>query len=117
MLIPLSILTLLPPLAVVAFLQTQTDLPGWVQDIQTSGVIGMFLLLAFGLLTKRLVMGWTYDAMVAERDYYRNIAYKTTDIADRQVSAAEEMLRRMDTLVLRSEVLGTREGKNDPQTR
>ena len=99
------------PLAAVAILQTTSDLPGWVDYIQSGGVLGVFIIMAYALLTRRVVMGWTYDAMVAERDYYRGIAYKTTDIADRQVTTAEEMLKRMDTIALRSEVLEAREEK------
>ena len=85
-----------------------TPVTDWVQWLQSGGVIGLFCILAWALLRRKLVMGWTYDAMVAERDYYRSIAYKTTDIADRQVNTAEEMLRRMDTMALRSEVLRAR---------
>ena len=109
--IPLTLFGIMvPPVVTLSVFQaTNAELPGWLQDVQTAGVIGMFVMLFFCLLTKRLVMGWTYDAMVTERDYYRGIAYKTTELADRQVSTAEEMLKRMDTLALRSEVLEGRE--------
>lgn len=86
-----------------------TSVPDWLQYIQSGGVIGMFIVLFYALLTRKLVMGWTYDAMVSERDYYRGIAYKTTDISDRQVKVAEEMVSRLDNLNMRTELLDARE--------
>lgn len=79
--------------------------PGWLSYIQSGGVIGMFCVLAWALASRKIVMGWTYDKMESERDFYRNISYKTTEIADRQVQAAEEMLRRMEILNSRSTVM------------
>ena len=93
--IPLTLFGIMvPPVVTLSVFQaTNAELPGWLQDVQTAGVIGMFVMLFFCLLTKRLVMGWTYDAMVTERDYYRGIAYKTTELADRQVSTEKRCSR------------------------
>jgi hypothetical protein len=87
----------------------------WLGYLQSGGVMGMFLVLTWGLLKRKIVMGWTYDRMEAERDLYRDLAFKSTDTAERQVATAEEMLRRMDRLALRGEVLEARDAKNRKQ--
>lgn len=105
------ILTFLP-VSVIALLATDAaPSPSWLQYIQSGGVIGMFVVLMYALLTRKLVMGWTYDRMEAERDLYRNIAFRTNDLAERQVNTAEEMLKRMNSISLRGDVLEARETK------
>lgn len=123
MIVPLAIAVsgLLASIGVVTLATDNGPIADWLQYIQSGGVIAMFIILFYALLTRKVVMGWTYDQMVGERDYYRNIAYKTTDIADRQVHTAEEMMKRMDTIALRSEVLEGREdarrGREDTRYR
>lgn len=77
----------------------------WLAYVQSGGVVGVFLALTWGLLTKRIVMGWTYTDMVEERNYYRDLAHKGTEIADRQTTVAEAMLERVGVLELRGQVL------------
>lgn len=81
----------------------------WISYIQTGGVIGMFMVLTWALLSRKIVMGWTYDAMEQERNYYRELAHKGTEIADRQMSMAEAMFARMGVLSARGDVLEARE--------
>lgn len=68
----------------------------WTNAVQTGGVVGLLLLVVFCLLTKRIVPGWTYEAMERDRDYYRELANKGTEIADRQMNLAEGLAERLD---------------------
>lgn len=86
----------------------------WTNAVQTGGTVGLLILVVFCLLTRRIVPGWTYDAMEKERDYYRDLANRGTDIAARQMNVAEvltdrlgqsEALEREARLMMRREVL------------
>lgn len=50
------------------------------------------------MLTRRIVPGWVYDSMVEERNYYRELAHKGTDLADRQMTIAEELYSKIHSL-------------------
>ena len=81
----------------------------WISFIQTGGVIGMFVILTWALLRRKIVMGWTYDAMEQERDYYRELAHRRTELADRQMDMAEALFQRVGVLTARGAVLEARE--------
>jgi hypothetical protein len=54
----------------------------WVDIIERGGVIGMFVLLTWAVLTKRLVPGWAYSAMERDRDLYRDLALKGANVTE-----------------------------------
>lgn len=83
-----------------------TEAPTTILDyIQAAGVIGMFVLLTWAFLTRRIVPGWTYDSMETDRNYFRDLAHKGTEIADRQMTVAEALYERVGVLQLRGDVL------------
>ena len=69
----------------------------WIDFVSSGGVIGIFVLLCWLVLKRKLVPGWTYDAMEADRDYYRDLAHKGTDLATRQMDIAEALMERLET--------------------
>lgn len=103
----LYLAALVPPAALgVLATEPTNDLLGY---LQSGGVIGMFVVLTWSLVTRRVVMGWTYDAMVQERDYYREIAHKGIELADRQVTVAEALAERAGILDNRAALISQRE--------
>lgn len=89
---------------------------GWFDYLNKGGVLAVFLIIAYALLSKRIVMGWTYQDMVKERDYYRALAENSTDLTKRSVQSLGDLVAQretMDALVdLRAEILAARR-KND----
>lgn len=73
--------------------------------IQAGGVIGMFVLLTWAFLTRRIVPGWTYDSMETDRNYFRDLAHKGTEIADRQMTVAEALYEKVGVMEVRRDVL------------
>jgi hypothetical protein len=68
----------------------------WATGAQTGGTIGVLVLLVVAILTRKIVPGWTYDAMEKDRDYYRELAAHGTEIAARQMTVAEVLADRME---------------------
>lgn len=77
----------------------------WTNYIQTGGVVGVLSLLVAGILREWLVPGWTYRAMVKDRDYYRDIAHRSITLADRQTTVAEVLTDHLVTADRREERL------------
>jgi hypothetical protein len=85
----------------------------WINYIQSGGIIGVLVVLTVALLTRRIVPGWTYDAMERDRDYYRDVAHKGVELADRQVKVAEVLADRAGLLETRAAVLTRREREDE----
>lgn len=63
----------------------------WIDLISKGGLIAGLLLFVWGLKQRWWVMGAEYEEMKAERDYERERANLTADVAD---DAAKEVVKR-----------------------
>lgn len=84
----------------------------WTKLAQSGGVVGMFIILTWAILTQKLVPGWVFTAMERDRDYYRDIAHKGVELADRQIAIAETLADRAGLLETREQLLSRRENED-----
>lgn len=68
----------------------------WLDLVSRAGVVGLFVLFTWAVLTKRLVPGWSYVSMETDRNYYRDLAEKGTAMAERQLDLAERIVERTE---------------------
>jgi uncharacterized membrane protein len=59
---------------------TVTDVLGWVRD---GGVIGILVFFIVGFWRQWWVMGWQWEACQRDRDEWRQMALRGTDLAER----------------------------------
>lgn len=98
-------------------LQASDPVSSWIDTLQSAGVLGLFVILSFAALTRRIVPGWAYDSMERDRDYYREIAHKGVELADRQIKVAEVLADRAGILDSRAAVLSRREQEDAVYTK
>ena len=54
-----------------------------VQTISDAGLLGMLLIIVYGAAQEWWVWGWLYREMRADRDYWRDIALRAAQIAEK----------------------------------
>ena len=60
-----------------------TDAISLIDGIGRAGVIGLLVIIIVGGARKWWVFGHTYEAMEADRNYYRDIAMRLLQLTDR----------------------------------
>jgi hypothetical protein len=81
----------LPSITLLHLAQTAGELP-WQTLLGPWGLTA-FLLLAvvYGGRKRWWVFGWQYEEKSREAEFYRNIAFRTTNVAEAATSAAERL--------------------------
>lgn len=60
--------------------------PGSILDwVQRAGIVGVLLLILVGGARRWWVFGYQYDAMQADRDFYRTLTMRLLNVVDRSV--------------------------------
>lgn len=65
-------------------------IPHWLTEIVSElGVVGILLIILWGLRQRWWVMGWQYEDLVEDRDEWKDMALNAMTVAGKATSTAE----------------------------
>jgi hypothetical protein len=67
------------------------DLQTILDVVQKTGTIGILLILMWGGYTQKWVFGWVFVQMREDRDRWRDLALRGTELGTRSVALAQAM--------------------------
>lgn len=62
--------------------------------VRDAGLVGLMAIFIYGGIKRWWVNGWVYDQIVIDRDQWRELALKGTDLANRAVTTANSAQQR-----------------------
>jgi hypothetical protein len=68
----------------------EVSLPEILKTVGDAGVLGLLILILYGLTKKWWVVGWAYEEVRKERDEWKELALSGTRAAERAVDLAQQ---------------------------